>query len=117
MALLLCRWVRGGRVVCPLTVEELSLSPQTAQPSQRRLLRVVSSLASLLRHWTVRQLDLTELCAPAQGLIPLLLHDGPLTVKLSEEILQQLLLLLHELQDRDLTWSSLSKIGGDLTSS
>ncbi|KAL7369683.1 hypothetical protein ABVT39_005394 [Epinephelus coioides] len=116
MALLLCRWVRGGRVVCPVTVEELSLSRQRAQPSERVLLKVVSNVASLLRYWTVRRLDLTEFCVPAQGVIPLLLHDGPLTVKLSEEIFQQLLFLLHEIQDEDLTRFFLSKVGGDLTS-
>ncbi|XP_034007215.1 uncharacterized protein LOC117499055 isoform X16 [Trematomus bernacchii] len=116
MALLLGGWVRRWGVVCQVTVEELSLSPQTAQPSHRVLLKVVSSLASLLRYWAVRQLDLTEVCVPALGLTPLLLHDGPLKIKLSEKNVQQLLSLLHELQDEDLTWSFLSKLGGDLTS-
>ncbi|KAF3857023.1 hypothetical protein F7725_008882 [Dissostichus mawsoni] len=116
MALLLAGWVRRWGVVCQVTVEELSLSPQTAQPSRRVLLKVVSSLASLLRYWAVRQLDLTEVCVPALGLTPLLLHDGPLKIKLSEKNVQQLLSLLHELQDEDLTWSFLSKLGGDLTS-
>ncbi|KAK5882836.1 hypothetical protein CesoFtcFv8_021381 [Champsocephalus esox] len=116
MALLLGGWVRRWGVVCQVTVEELSLSPQTAQPSHRVLLKVVSSLASLLRYWAVRQLDLTEVCVPALGLTPLLLHDGPLKIKLSEKNVQQLLSLLHELQDQDLTWSFLSKLGGDLTS-
>ncbi|XP_042071203.1 uncharacterized protein LOC102290299 isoform X23 [Haplochromis burtoni] len=116
MSLLLFQWVRRGRVVCPLAVEELSLVPKKARPSQRVMLRAVSSLASLLRHWTVGRLDLTESCIPAQGLITLLLHDGPLTVKLSEESFQQLLCLLHEIQDKDLTLSFFSKVGGDLTS-
>ncbi|KAL7370349.1 hypothetical protein ABVT39_026204 [Epinephelus coioides] len=115
MVLLMCRWVRRGTVACSVTIEELSLSPQTAQPSDRVLLRVVSSLASLLRYWTVRRLDLTELCVPAQGLIPLLLHDGPLTIKLNGNLVQQLLFLSHEIQD-DLTLSLLSKVGGDLVS-
>ncbi|XP_033989115.1 uncharacterized protein LOC117484789 isoform X3 [Trematomus bernacchii] len=116
MALLLCGWVRRWGVGCQVTVEELSLSPQTAQPSHRVLLKVVSSLASLLRYWAVRQLDLTEVCVPALGLTPLLLHDGPLKIKLSEKNVQQLLSLLHELQDQDLTLSFLSTFGGDLTS-
>ncbi|XP_035854516.1 uncharacterized protein LOC116044705 [Sander lucioperca] len=116
MTLLMCRWVRRGRVACRLTMEELSLSSQTAQPSERVLLKVVSSLASLLRYWTVRRLDLTEFCVPAQGLIPLLLHDGPLTIKLSEKVLQPLLSLLHEIQDEALTRSFLRKVGGELTS-
>ncbi|XP_038573488.1 uncharacterized protein LOC119901604 [Micropterus salmoides] len=116
MALLLSRWVRRGRAACPLAVEELSLAPQKSRPSDRVLLKVVSSLASLLRSWAVRRLDLNEFCVPAQGLIPLLLHDGPLTIKLSQEIFQQLLSLLHEVQDEVLTRSFLSKVGGDLSS-
>ncbi|KAM6892821.1 uncharacterized protein PEZ65_022874 [Lycodopsis pacificus] len=83
-ALLLCRWVRRREADRRLAVEELSLSPQKAQPSQRVLLKVVSSLASLLR--------------------------------LSEKTSQQLLSLLHEIQDKDLTRSFLSKVGGDLSS-
>uniref|UniRef100_A0AAZ1X4T7 Uncharacterized protein n=1 Tax=Oreochromis aureus TaxID=47969 RepID=A0AAZ1X4T7_OREAU len=101
MSLLLFQWVRRGRVVCPLAVEELSLVPKKARPSHRVMLRAVSSLASLLRYWTVGRLDLTETCIPAQGLITLLLHDGPLTVKLSEESFQLLQALLHEIQDKD----------------
>ncbi|XP_037617931.1 uncharacterized protein LOC119483654 isoform X2 [Sebastes umbrosus] len=116
MALLLCRWVRRERENCRVTIEELSLSPQTAPPSLRVLLKLVSSLASLLRYWTVSRLDLTEFCVPVQGLIPLLLHDGPLTIKLSKKTFHQLLSLLYEVQDKDLTWSFLSKVGGDLTS-
>ena len=81
MALLLGGWVRRWGRVRKVTLEELSLSPQTAQPSHRVLLKVVSSLASLLRYWAVRQLDLTEVCVPALGLTPLLLHEGPLKIK------------------------------------
>ncbi|KAM6892819.1 uncharacterized protein PEZ65_022872 [Lycodopsis pacificus] len=44
-----------------------------------------------------------------------LLH-GPLTIRLSEKTSQQLLSLLHEIQDKDLTRSFLSKVGGDLSS-
>ncbi|XP_051283566.1 uncharacterized protein LOC127378595 isoform X2 [Dicentrarchus labrax] len=116
MALLLFQWVRRGRAAGLLAIEELSLTPQTVPPSERVLLKVVSSLASLLRYWSVRQLDLTEFYVPAQGLIPLLLHHGPLTIKLSEKISLQLLSLIHEIQDKDLTQSFLSKVGGDLSS-
>ncbi|XP_073351665.1 uncharacterized protein [Pagrus major] len=115
-ALFLSQWVRRKRVACLLAVEELSLAPQTGRPSERVLLKVVSSLASLLRYWTVGRLDLTEFCVPAQSLIPLLLHDGPLTIKLSEKISQELLFLLHDIQDKDLTCSFLSKVDGDLSS-
>ncbi|XP_051283534.1 uncharacterized protein LOC127378593 isoform X9 [Dicentrarchus labrax] len=116
MALLLFQWVRRGRAAGLLAIEELSLTPQTVQPSERVLLKVVSSLASLLRYWSVRQLDLTEFYVPAQGLIPLLLHHGPLTIKLREKISLQLLSLIHEIQDKDLTQLFLSKVGGDLSS-
>ncbi|CAJ1087437.1 uncharacterized protein LOC108879369 isoform X1 [Xyrichtys novacula] len=81
MALTLSRWVKRGRVA-PLSVtDELSLVSETIQRSERVWLKVVSSLAYLLRHWTVRQLDLTESTIPAQALIPLLLHNSPLTIK------------------------------------
>lgn len=80
-ALFLSQWVRRKRVACLLAVEELSLAPQRGLPSERVLLKVVSSLASLLRYWTVSRLDLTEFCGSAQSLVPLLLHDGPLTIK------------------------------------
>ncbi|XP_074532054.1 uncharacterized protein LOC141795163 [Halichoeres trimaculatus] len=115
MALVLCGWVKRGRVNLLSVTEELSLSSQKHPPSERVVLRVVSSLASLLRSWTVRQLDLTESRTPAQSLIPLLLHDGPLTIKLSGEVSESLLAILCEIQDTDLTRSCLSKVGGDLT--
>ncbi|XP_050921864.1 uncharacterized protein LOC108873155 isoform X13 [Lates calcarifer] len=114
MVLLLFHWVRRGRLFCPLAVDELSLAPDRAQLSDRELLKVVSGLASLLRYCAVRRLDLTESCFPAQCLITLLLHHGSLTIRLSEESFQQLLTLLHEIQDQDLTLFFLSKVGGDL---
>ncbi|MEQ2285818.1 hypothetical protein AMECASPLE_035777 [Ameca splendens] len=81
VALFLSQWVRRGRVTCPLVVEELSVVSTKAPPSQRVLLKVGSSLASLLRFWTVGRLDLTESGLPAQSLLSLLLHDAPLTVR------------------------------------
>ncbi|XP_050925137.1 uncharacterized protein LOC108879369 isoform X30 [Lates calcarifer] len=114
MVLQLFHWVRRGRLFCPLAVDELSLAPDRAQLSDRELLKVVSGLASLLRYCAVRRLDLTESCFPAQCLITLLLHPGSLTIRLSEESFQQLLTLLHEIQDQDLTLFFLSKVGGDL---
>ncbi|CAJ1082648.1 uncharacterized protein LOC117808220 isoform X8 [Xyrichtys novacula] len=115
MALILSLWVKRGRVV-PLSVtDELSLVSETFQPSESVWLKVVSSLAYLLRHWTVRRLDLTESRIPAQALTPLLLHNGPLTIKLNEKISEPLLDFLSEIQDEDLTRSFLSKVDGDLT--
>ncbi|XP_059205051.1 uncharacterized protein LOC131984176 isoform X1 [Centropristis striata] len=115
-ALLLCEWVGKGRVACSVTIEELSLSPLTARPSEKVSLKVVSGLASLLSYWKISWLNLTESCGPALSLIPLLLHDGPLTIRLSEDTVQQFLFLLHENQDGDLTRSFLIKVGGDLSS-
>ncbi|XP_014894055.1 uncharacterized protein LOC106951188 isoform X2 [Poecilia latipinna] len=115
LVLFLSQWVRRGRVACLVVLEELSVVSTKAQP-QRVLLKVGSSLASLLRFWTVGRLDLTESGLPAQSLFSLLLHDAPLTLRLSEERLQQLLVLLHEVQDQDRTLSLLNKLGGDLSS-
>ncbi|XP_027867483.1 uncharacterized protein LOC114141201 [Xiphophorus couchianus] len=115
LVLFFSQWVRRGRVAFPLVLEELSVVSTKAQP-QRVLLKVGSSLASLLRFWTVGRLDLTESGLPVQSLLSLLFHDGPLTLRLSEERLQQLLVLLHEVQDQNLTSSLLNKVGGDLSS-
>ncbi|XP_014827325.1 PREDICTED: uncharacterized protein LOC106906525 isoform X2 [Poecilia mexicana] len=114
LVLFLSQWVRRGRVACLVVLEELSVVSTKAQP-QRVLLKAGSSLASLLRFWTVGRLDLTESGLPAQSLFSLLLHDAPLTLRLSEERLQQLLVLLHEVQDQHLTLSLLNKVGGDLS--
>ncbi|KAG7236320.1 hypothetical protein INR49_001139, partial [Caranx melampygus] len=73
----------------------------SSNPSERKLLQVVSGVGCLLRHWEVRRLDLTEFCVPA---------------RLSAESFQQLPAFLHEIQDQDLTWSTLTKTGGDLSS-
>ncbi|KAM4711414.1 LOW QUALITY PROTEIN: uncharacterized protein FYW61_021844 [Anableps anableps] len=80
VALFLSQWVRRGRVASPLVLEELSVVSTKYQP-QRLLVKVGSCLASLLRFWTVRRLDLTESGLPAQSLFSLLLHDAPLTVR------------------------------------
>ncbi|XP_078145643.1 uncharacterized protein LOC139932372 isoform X5 [Centroberyx gerrardi] len=116
MALLLFRLVRTRRVAGPVAAEELSLVLKTSQLSDRVLLRVVSSVASLLRYWAVRCLDLTEFSIHAHFLMTLLLHHDPLTIKLCAQHFQQLLVLIHEIQDKDLTQSFLRKVGGDLTS-
>ncbi|KAM6957986.1 LOW QUALITY PROTEIN: uncharacterized protein LKV04_022121 [Tautogolabrus adspersus] len=115
IALLLSKWVRRQRVPHLTVAKQLSLASQSDQPSEKVLSRVVSSLASLLRYWTVRQLDLTEAWIPAQCLISLLSHDGPLTIKLQEKTSQQLLDLLYQTQDEDLTLGFLRKVNGDLT--
>ncbi|XP_043966314.1 uncharacterized protein LOC122827429 isoform X2 [Gambusia affinis] len=115
LVLFLSQWVRRGRVAFPLVLEELSVVSTKYQP-QRVLLKVGSSLSSLLRFWTAGRLDLTESGLTPQSLFSLLLHDAPLTLRLSKEKLQQLLVLLHEVQDQNLTSSLLNKVGGDLSS-
>ncbi|XP_039459794.1 uncharacterized protein LOC120435057 [Oreochromis aureus] len=116
MVLLLSRWVRTDRVSPSLVIEKLSIIDSLSSLSDRVLLRVVSSVASLLRVWTVRHLDLSELCIPTQHLTALLLHRGPLSIRMKNENLQQFPALLHEVQDPELTQSFFSKVGGDLTS-
>lgn len=81
VVLFLSQWVRRGRVACPLVLEELSVESTKAQPSQRVLLKVGSSVASLLRFWIVGRLDLTESGLTNQSLFSLLLHDAPLSVR------------------------------------
>ncbi|XP_019207314.1 uncharacterized protein LOC102081821 [Oreochromis niloticus] len=117
VVLLLLRWVRTNRVSQSLVIEKLSIIESLSSSlSDKVLLRVVSTVASLLRVWTVRQLDLSELCIPAQHLTALLLHRGPLSIRLKNENLQQFPALLHEIKDQELTQSFFSKVGGDLTS-
>ncbi|CAI5669450.1 unnamed protein product [Oreochromis niloticus] len=115
VVLLLLRWVRAGRVSQSLVIEKLSIT-KSFFLSDRVLLRAVSSVASLLRVWTVRHLDLSELCIPTQHLTALLLHRGPLSIRVKNKNLQQFPALLHEVQDPELTQSFFSKVGGDLTS-
>ncbi|XP_043966425.1 uncharacterized protein LOC122827483 [Gambusia affinis] len=80
LVLFLSQWVRRGRVAFPLVLEELSVVSTKYQP-QRVLLKVGSSLSSLLRFWTAGRLDLTESGLPPQSLFSLLLHDAPLTLR------------------------------------
>ncbi|XP_076022053.1 uncharacterized protein LOC143012674 isoform X2 [Genypterus blacodes] len=116
MVCLLFRWIRTGRVANPLAMGKLFLVGKTTQSSESVLLKATSRMATLLRYWTVDCLDLTECRVPVGHLITLLLHHGPLTIRLSETDSHQLLELLHEIQDENLTQCFLSKVGRDLTS-
>ncbi|XP_039857980.1 uncharacterized protein LOC120715185 [Simochromis diagramma] len=116
MVLLLLQCLKTGKISPSIIIEKLSVIDTQAHLSNRVLLRVVSSVASLLRVWTVRQLDLSELCIQTQHLTALLLHRGPLSIRVKNENLQQFPALLHEVQDQELTQSFFSKVGGDLTS-
>ncbi|XP_038837217.1 uncharacterized protein LOC120034685 [Salvelinus namaycush] len=107
---------RTGRGGTPLTVPELSLVLKSSQPPDRVLSRALSSVASLLRFWTVQCLDLTDFCIQGHSLITLLCHQGPFTLRLHSDTLQQLAVVVYEAQDKDLTQWFLVKVGGDLTS-
>ncbi|XP_036845273.1 uncharacterized protein LOC110518698 [Oncorhynchus mykiss] len=117
MAVRLARLARRtGRGGSPLTVPELSLVLKSSQPPEKVLSRALSSVASLLRLWTVQCLDLTDFCIQGHSLITLLCHQGPLTLRLHSDTLQQLAVVVYEAQDKDLTRWFLEKVGGDLTS-
>ncbi|XP_070999021.1 uncharacterized protein [Oncorhynchus clarkii lewisi] len=107
---------RTGRGATPLTVPELSLVLKSSQPPERVLSRALSSVASLLRLWRVQCLDLTDFCIQGHSLITLLCHQGPLSLRLNSDTLQQLAVVVYEAQDKDLTQWFLEKVGGDLTS-
>ncbi|XP_042174617.1 uncharacterized protein LOC112238785 isoform X3 [Oncorhynchus tshawytscha] len=116
MAVRLARLARRtGRGGSPLTVPELSLVLKSSQPPERVLSRALSSVASLLRLWTVQCLDLTDFCIQGHSVITLLCHQGPLTLRLHSDTLQQLAVVVYEAQDKDLTRWFLEKVGGDLT--
>ncbi|XP_055743820.1 uncharacterized protein LOC129826775 [Salvelinus fontinalis] len=116
MTVKLTRLLATGRVSAPMGIKELSLVFENSQLSEDVLSRVLSSVASLLRLWTVQCLDLTECTIHGHSLILLLGHQGPLKLKLCPDTLQQLAVVVHEAQDKDLTHSFLKKVGGDLTS-
>ncbi|XP_038839194.1 uncharacterized protein LOC120037050 [Salvelinus namaycush] len=117
MAVKLSRLVRRtGRGATPLTVPELSLVLKSSQPPERVLSRALSSVASLLRLWRVQCLDLTNFRIQGHSLITLLCHQGPLSLRLNSDTLQQLTVVVYEAQDEDLTQWFLEKVGGDLTS-
>ncbi|XP_069055262.1 uncharacterized protein [Lepisosteus oculatus] len=111
----LARRVTSVRHRAPVCVEELSLVLNAAQQGERLLSRVLSSLVSLLRVWTVQCLDLTPCCIDGRALTVLLCHQGPLTVRLSRETLEQLAGAVYEAQDNELTQLFLEKTGGDLS--
>ncbi|XP_064818271.1 uncharacterized protein LOC135535771 isoform X2 [Oncorhynchus masou masou] len=117
MAVKLSRLVRRtGRGSTPLTVPELFLVLKSSQPPEIVLSRALSSVASLLRFWRVQCLDLTDFCIQGHSLITLLCHQGPLSLRLNSDTLQQLTVVVYEAQDKDLAQWFLEKVGGDLTS-
>ncbi|XP_042170937.1 uncharacterized protein LOC112227920 isoform X5 [Oncorhynchus tshawytscha] len=108
--------MRIERGATPLTVPELSLVLKSSQTPERVLSRALSNVVSLLRLWRVQCLDLTDLWIQGHSLIALLCHQGPLSLRLNSETLQQLTVVVYEAQDKELTQWFLEKVGGDLTS-
>ncbi|XP_035392561.1 uncharacterized protein LOC113568372 isoform X2 [Electrophorus electricus] len=100
-----------------VTIEELSLVSNNPYPSGRRMCKMIHSLASILRIWTVRCLDLTESHLEGHFLILLLCLDRPFSIRMSDENVHQLAEIVYEAQDDILTQSFLEKVSGDLSSS
>lgn len=73
--------LRFMRLQTPVTVNELTLDPNDKQLSERKRSRVLSSLAILLRLWTVQCVNLTEYKMESVSLSVLLCLQGPLTVR------------------------------------
>ncbi|XP_048015935.1 uncharacterized protein LOC125248253 [Megalobrama amblycephala] len=96
-----------------LTTEEFSL---LTKDSKQNLSHILSSLSSLLRLLSVQCLDLTECKSEALSLTALLSLQEHLTIRFSKETLQQLVSLVYEAQDDELTHSFLKKVSKDLTS-
>ncbi|XP_073674424.1 uncharacterized protein [Garra rufa] len=96
-----------------LATEELSL---VTKDSKQNLALILSSLTSLLRLLSVQCLDLTECTSEALSLTTLLGLQEPLIIRFSKEALQQLVSVVHEAQDDELTNCFLKKVSKDLTS-
>ncbi|XP_059390055.1 protein NLRC5-like isoform X2 [Carassius carassius] len=97
----------------PVTTEELSL---VTKESKQNLSHILRRLTSLLRLLSVQCLDLTECKSESLSLTPLLGLQEPLTIRLSKETLQQLVSVVYEAQDDELTRCFLKKVSKDLTS-
>ncbi|KAL1279196.1 hypothetical protein QQF64_025869 [Cirrhinus molitorella] len=107
--------LRSMKVRAPITVNELSLELNEEQHSERNQSRVLSSLAILLRLWTVQCLELIGCNIQSVSVCVLLCHQGPLTLSLSKVTLQKIAECVYEAQEEELTECFLQKVGGDLT--
>ncbi|KAI4884808.1 hypothetical protein NFI96_020396 [Prochilodus magdalenae] len=99
-----------------VTIEKISLVSTKLNLSERKLCKLMSSLALILRVWTVRCLDLTKFHIEGHNLILLLCLDRPVSIRMSDENVHQLAEIVYETQDDLLTQSFLEKVGGDLSS-
>ncbi|XP_056329171.1 uncharacterized protein si:ch211-281l24.3 isoform X2 [Danio aesculapii] len=96
-----------------LTTEELSL---ITNGSKQNPSHIQSSLTSLLKLMSVQCLDLTQCKAEALSITALLGLQDPLILRFSKEALQQLVSVVYEAQDNELTRSFIKKTSKDLTS-
>ncbi|XP_016411169.1 uncharacterized protein LOC107742632, partial [Sinocyclocheilus rhinocerous] len=108
--------LRSMKVRAPITVNEITIDLNEKQQSERNLSRVLSSLAILLRLWTVQCLNLIGHKIQSVSVSVLLCHQGPVTLRLSKVTLQKLVECVYEAQEEELTLCFLQKVGGDLTS-
>ncbi|CAB1318910.1 unnamed protein product [Coregonus sp. 'balchen'] len=102
----LARLAKSTSCRSPMVVEELTLVLSRPIPKEGVQCRVLSGLASLLRVWTVRILNLRD--CPIHGFLLT-------TLLLSKETLQQLAVVVYEAQDEELTQCFLEKLGSDLS--
>ncbi|XP_042577299.1 uncharacterized protein LOC109068285 [Cyprinus carpio] len=116
MVVRIAQALQSMRVRAPIAVNELTLDPNDKQLSERNLSRIVSSLAILLRLWTVQCWNLTEYKIQSVSVSVLLCHQGPVILRPSKETLQNLVECVYEAQEEELTQCFLQKVGGDLTS-
>ncbi|KAG9259719.1 hypothetical protein AMEX_G27246 [Astyanax mexicanus] len=116
MVLKVERALRAVRFSAPVTIKELSLIQSKTKWTKEKLSKILSSLASLLRLCDVQCLNLTEHRMEPQSLTVLLCHQDPLTIRLSKETLQQLVVMVYNTQEEEFTHSFLQKVGGDLES-
>lgn len=77
----LARLVKSAKSgINSITVKKLSVVLSSSDLSERALCQLLSSLAFLLKVWTVRNLDLSEFKIKAHLFICLLSHEGPLAI-------------------------------------
>ncbi|XP_058636693.1 uncharacterized protein LOC131543411 isoform X2 [Onychostoma macrolepis] len=76
----LARLAISDKEINAVTVEELSLVLTNSHLPERALCQLLSNLTSLLRVWTVHNLNLSEFKIEPHWLICLLCHQGPLSI-------------------------------------
>ncbi|XP_065136584.1 uncharacterized protein [Paramisgurnus dabryanus] len=113
MVMMMIKALRSFNGRSSLIIEELSL---ITKDSKQNHCRIVSSLTSLLRRLSVQRLDLTECKIDAVSVTAMLCLQGLQTIRLSKETLQQLVSVVYEAQDDELTRCFLKKASVNLTS-